>query len=652
MRSVTSYFNPTLYKKNLARFWPLWGFYLFCGLCVTAVLLLQRWLDYSGSSNQYKRVLDLAQDLPEMMPFLVWVSVVYCALCAMAVYSYLYNHRSACGIHALPMSRDTLFATNYLSGISFFLLPNVIISIVTLAVEMFLIQSQDWGTTLPRVLIICAALTGMEIFFFSFATFCAMVTGNTFALPVFYAIFNGLVVGICTILLVWAELLFYGVRFSGMPALVELCTPVYMFMSACQWESYGPVGAGMEWQELPASQHYLLSPETILAYTVVGLVFAVLALLVYRRRHIESAGDVIAFPFLYPLFRFGVGLCAGLTMGTGMTAFFGAQDSAVLSTLFIALWAIIGYFIAEMLLQKSFRVWKQWKGCLVTIAVCVALCISAHTDFLGIESLVPQPHEVESVSVHLSPTYPAYMGTVTFEEDDHISAIVQAHQSIVNNRKEYEKSHHVGYDEYCYLRLDYSLKNGKMLSRYYHFPAYYEELSDSTTPAAILNDFVSRKDVQYMAQHFEEFEEQRPVSGWIEYYKLLDEHSGRGEWVMENFDDAELIWAAVKQDFEAGHFGTLAIFNPDYDYVNHSEFERYKETLVSTTQSASVVPSKEYPTEVALQISFLPENFKYIDDDKEHAVGYTNYDCELTSECIYTIAALEALGVPLPDTLK
>lgn len=21
----TSYFNPTLFKKNLARFWPLWG---------------------------------------------------------------------------------------------------------------------------------------------------------------------------------------------------------------------------------------------------------------------------------------------------------------------------------------------------------------------------------------------------------------------------------------------------------------------------------------------------------------------------------------------------------------------------------------------------------------------------------------------------
>ena len=25
MQSRTSYFNPTLFRKNLTRFWPLWG---------------------------------------------------------------------------------------------------------------------------------------------------------------------------------------------------------------------------------------------------------------------------------------------------------------------------------------------------------------------------------------------------------------------------------------------------------------------------------------------------------------------------------------------------------------------------------------------------------------------------------------------------
>ena len=27
MRSGTSYFNPTLYRKTMLRFWPLWALY-------------------------------------------------------------------------------------------------------------------------------------------------------------------------------------------------------------------------------------------------------------------------------------------------------------------------------------------------------------------------------------------------------------------------------------------------------------------------------------------------------------------------------------------------------------------------------------------------------------------------------------------------
>ena len=40
MRSVTSCFNVTLYKKNLARFWPLWALYTLAWLLVLPVSLL------------------------------------------------------------------------------------------------------------------------------------------------------------------------------------------------------------------------------------------------------------------------------------------------------------------------------------------------------------------------------------------------------------------------------------------------------------------------------------------------------------------------------------------------------------------------------------------------------------------------------------
>ena len=43
MRSVTSYFNPTLYKKNLARFWPMWVSWLVLWLFMLPLNLVNQW---------------------------------------------------------------------------------------------------------------------------------------------------------------------------------------------------------------------------------------------------------------------------------------------------------------------------------------------------------------------------------------------------------------------------------------------------------------------------------------------------------------------------------------------------------------------------------------------------------------------------------
>ena len=41
MQSKTSFFNRTLFRKNLTRFWPLWGGASFLGSLFPLALLLQ-----------------------------------------------------------------------------------------------------------------------------------------------------------------------------------------------------------------------------------------------------------------------------------------------------------------------------------------------------------------------------------------------------------------------------------------------------------------------------------------------------------------------------------------------------------------------------------------------------------------------------------
>ena len=640
MRSVTSWFNPTLYQKNITRFWPLWGLYLFCGLCATSVLLLQQWMTYSGGIHHYDRVYDIALDLPQMLPFLVWVALFYCVMCAMAVYGYLYNHRSACGIHAMPMSRNTLFFTNYLSGVSFFLLPNLLITLITALTECALLRAPDLGIALGRLVLVCVVLTGIELFFFGFATLCGMVTGNTLALPAFYAIFNGLAAGLYSIALAWARVVYYGVDFhSRLPRLIYWLTPVYSLTEACDFERYGDVNG--VWQELPYAQQHLADPTAVAIYAVAGILLSGIALLFYRKRHMESAGDVVAFRPLFPLFRFGVGACAALTGGAVMTAFFSLENSLVFSTLCALLWAAIGYFAAEMLLQKSFRVWKQWKGCTVLLACCVVVSVCVHTDVFGIESKVPEMDDVESVRIYISPTYPDHMDWVTLAQPEQIQAVIDTHRLLVNDLDFYKNARYEGgHEQYSYIDMEYTLKNGATLSRYYSMlPLVREELADTTTLTGQLNTLVHDPQIRSQSFGMESLlRDYRVDTGELEYYDPLSD-----EWenvsIRENTD---LLWRAVQMDFQQGNLGNLFLFDPDLTPAEENFTAPYSPSGEMVTTA-----SREYSTAVYLRLYFLPLSFRD-NSPYEQSVNYHHFRCVLTPDAQNTIQALELLGCKLP----
>lgn len=82
-----------------------------------------------------------------------------------------------------------------------------------------------------------------------------------------------------------------------------------------------------------------------------------------------------------------------------------ASSPWVLSILF---WAAVGYFLAEMLLRKSFRVFSAWPGCLVLLALLSALFLCIRLDLTGYQDYVPASGEVSQVTVDLEgSTYPS-----------------------------------------------------------------------------------------------------------------------------------------------------------------------------------------------------------------------------------------------------
>lgn len=494
MRSATSYFNFTLLRKNFARFWPIWSLYGLFWLAVLPLNILSNRIHWDGG---------MARSLP--LNYLdggpsaaVALTALFGLLCAMAVFSYLYASRSVGMLHALPLRREGLFLTNYLSGLLFLLLPNLAVFLLALAAEVFA------GTVVFSSLftwLVVVSLFGL--FFYSFAVFCAMFTGHVLALPAFYVVLNGLAAGLCWVFSRMAEEFLFG--FTSAAWLEKLgvwLTPVLLLSEACHVQ-YDTItdAAGNSMLGDP----YFAGLGYASLYALIGLVLAGLALAAYRRRHLESAGDVVSVRWVRPVFKYGVAFCTAVTLST---VFYYVLDPLLprgpwTLLVLMVVWGAAGCFVAEMLLCKSFWVFRgAWKGCVVFLCCLTAAMCAMEFDITGFEGRVPDAAEVQSA--HLSgmesaPYDDLGYATLTLDTPEELEALTGLHQSIVAHKEELEEAGwestwsedgsglSIQSDGWTYVDISYTLMDGSYLTRKYRVPLSQSELDTPGTPAARLD---------------------------------------------------------------------------------------------------------------------------------------------------------------------
>ena len=553
MRSATSYFNGTLYRKTLARFWPLWGLWGLGWLFLLPLNFLNSWLRYSrqSSSNALRFMLQDAENVPSLLSPGVFLALLFAILCAMAVFGYLYNSRSACWTHALPMRREALFTTQYLAGLSFLLLPLAVTGVLTAAVEVSFLPMGSWGAALSALLTWLLAQSGICLFFFSFAAFCAMFTGHILALPAFYFILNCLVSGLWALVDALMSEFFYGYwSSSGVLTVVEYLTPAHALSRAVNY------GVGDEGNQLS-------SPVTVAVYALAGAALFLVSLYVYRRRHVETAGDVVSIPLVRPLFKYGVSFCVGLCFGMFTVAFFNFYSLTALIP-FILLWSVVGYFAAEMLLKKSFRVFRAWRGAAVMAAVLLALCLGCLADVFGVAGRVPAPGQVTSVEVMLDMGYPSDGGRslgAYLDDPNQIQIITALHQAIVDNRDR-EGLDLDSDNDYTSAYLTYQLSNGSELRRRYAgVPIRAGDLDTPGTVAHAMQQLLADRELVATAYGFDKFlEDGRLTSAYLDRVNL------NGAPYSDNLyldDYRQELWDAVQADFDEGTIGVRYLFNMD-----------------------------------------------------------------------------------------
>ena len=513
MQSKTSFFNGTLFRKNLTRFWPLWGGASFLGSLFPLAMLLQLVRDrgyfLAGDplefANAYYNVVAYA------VPIL---SLLYAILCAMLVWSYLYNARSVGLMHTLPITRTGLFVTNFLSGMAMMLIPYAVTGLLCI-----LISLAYGGFDAVSLLVTILCVLGESFFYFASATFVAFMVGNVFALPAVYFLLHFLAVLLDWLLSMFAGNFIFGLDkwYSGV---VEWLSPtVYLENHVCVNSTYETIttqtsltGAYSETNRLTAvsMENFWL----IGVYALVGVAFLALAYVLYTRRRSESAGDVVAVGWMKPVFRFGLAALAALLGGQALYALFwsnfqdGRYYDLLPMTVCMLVAGAIGYYAASMLLAKSLRVFRgSWKGLALVAAGCVALCCVLRFDLLGISRRVPEAGQVENVEFYAAEnTYTLYPG----EDDALLEQVRSLHKAIVADQdyvRTYEDSDRrylaVSDDTMTetYIRFIYTLNNGLKVERRYNLPLTEYRMEQESTYDDLLDTLVNSEPMKAKRLH-------------------------------------------------------------------------------------------------------------------------------------------------------
>ena len=198
---------------------------------------------------------------------------------------------------------------------------------------------------------------------------------------------------------------------------------------------------------------------------VLGMVFAGLALLLYRRRKLESAGDFMSVRALEPVFL----VLYTLSMAAGFQIF--AELFGVNEYVFLALGLIVGFFTARMLLMRTTKVFQAkgfiWFGILAA-AFAASMLLTA-LDPVGVTRYIPDTDDIDFVKVT---TYynPQHSEDPELTEDADIDIARQIHQMILDGQIK-EADPYSQEEYYNNLCLYYVLDNGITVTRKYQAAA-------------------------------------------------------------------------------------------------------------------------------------------------------------------------------------
>ena len=543
MKLRTSFFNPTVFKKDLTRFAPTWALYTVGLFMMMAVCL--------DAPSDYRKASSIADTISLMAGF----NLGFALLNGQLLFGDLFNSRHVNALHAMPLRRECWYFTHVVSGIAFSFVPNLVMALVA-----SLMMGTGWMVPFWWLL----AVTLQYVCFFGLAVLSALCVGNRFAMVLVYGIINFL-----SLIVYWFyssiyEPLLYGVvadanlfnRFCPVTRLVDMGYEMVVINGNLEIAAIRTVEFGEGWGYLCIC-------------AAAGIAALVLSLMLYRRRKLESAGDFMAVRALEPVFL-------GLYTISMASYFWGIGDLFDIGQyIFLGLGVIIGFFTCRMLLKRTIRVFQP-KVLLAFAVVCVVFAgsmVMTAVDPLGVTRRVPEADQV--ANVYISPSQYNYSNSeiLRTEDPEDVEKALALHEAILAGEAEAGVL-----EDTVNVCIAYTLRGGQTVRR------YYTGIGVNSEAGKLIRDFYNR--TEYILSG----EPEDILAGLTNVY-FNDYEKGHSANLPSKMGKG--LMEAIIADCEAGNMNQEWAYRQTNEIIGWAEFEWVNEKGQSIYGSVEILEIAE-----------------------------------------------------------
>lgn len=493
MKLRKSFCNGRILINDIVRFWPLWGI-LFAGLqLMYTVPMFFYGLSYKkGQGVEVSRNDFLCEGAQKMYeaanPFVI---AGFAILAAILVFGYLFQKKEAYMLHSLPVKRRVYFCSHFLAGLLMLIVPCLVTCLMLGGI------CGIFGGNLAGVMAgVMLEMLIMIVFFYTMACLVVMLCGNAAISVVIYIVANVLTAGLFLLVGMTSDFVLNEIvlpvapseMFDGLGNVIVSATPTINFReimvtprAVSQMKDSGMLEQGFRRSysagkiienavDMDMKELYHLPWQQVGAmawYLIPAVLFVLLAYYLYRKRPLERVGDALAFPWGKPVFHFVFTICGSYMFAEIMYLFarqFLMQYEVTYRILFRAmmgclfLGCILCFFISNMILQKSFRIWKNLSFAHLGICIVFALGMMAFLRYDCYHSNLPDGKEVRKLEMQTDNEGDIFSGTIIVERREDIDAILTVLQELYDRAEDMPISENVYYEP---LLFRFDLGDGK-----------------------------------------------------------------------------------------------------------------------------------------------------------------------------------------------